>query len=110
MTKKIATPCLPPISPPITISSPVIRPSSSAVFKKLIAPRPRDFRMLSDDSYPLSVLFLTPLHKFRQNAGDFPDLDRIDRRAPENGDLPVPRRMRTPSRGIGRPEDRHARR
>src|SRR5579862_4844717 len=64
MTKKIATPCRPPMSPPISISSPVIRPSRIVVLIKLIALLARHSRTSSDDPWPISLLFLTLRHKF----------------------------------------------
>src|SRR5215469_16227207 len=46
---------------------------------------------------------------FRQNGGNLSRLDTVDRLAPENFDLLAgPRRDRTPSLRIGRPENYHA--
>src|SRR5579863_8007728 len=98
--KKITTPCRPPNSPPITINSPVINPSSSVVLKKLISlfSPARAFRMLSGDPRPYSLLSLTLRHKFQQRAGHFAHLDGIYRIAPEIVDRSGPQRL--PSRRI----------
>src|SRR5271166_81096 len=112
MMKKITTPCLPPSRPPISINSPVIRPSSSVVLKKLIALfHPRATYGRCPTTHSPSLLSLTLLHKFQQSVSDFARLDRIDRLAPENSDLRVAgRSKRTPSRRIGRTENHYARR
>src|SRR5208337_509884 len=102
MKKKITTPWRPPTSPPISINSPVISPSSRVVLKKLIALLVRDLRVMSDDAYAISVLFLRCVHKFCQSACDFLALDRIDWIAPQNCDSPTP--QRTPSHRICRAE------